>query len=89
MMKVAVKFCGGCNPSYDRTDYWERIRAASNGRIEWVRLEDQDCRALLLICGCETACPLKETSAEICIRLVTDDTLPPDALVSSIEERCG
>ena len=27
--RVAIKFCGGCNPGFDRVQYFNRIRAAA------------------------------------------------------------
>ncbi len=55
--RVALKYCGGCNPWFDRVEYFRRIRSAAGDSIEWVTLEDPDFEALLLIQGCDTACP--------------------------------
>jgi len=88
-MKAAVKFCGGCNPAYDRADYWDRIRRASESRIEWVPRQGEDYCALMVICGCQTACPLREMSEENSVVLLTDDALPAEGVVSRIEECCG
>lgn len=84
-MKAAVKFCGGCNPGYDRTEYWESIRDASDGRIEWVAFEDCDCRAVLLICGCETACPRDDLSRQHVLVSVTDNTLSAASVISLLQ----
>ncbi|MDD5169631.1 MAG: hypothetical protein PHN75_12490 [Syntrophales bacterium] len=59
MKKIAIKFCGGCNPTFDRSDYWSGIKAAINSEIDWVSPDQPDIDALLLICGCYAACPEK------------------------------
>ncbi|MCB2193243.1 MAG: hypothetical protein KQI62_16850, partial [Deltaproteobacteria bacterium] len=63
-MKVALKYCGGCDPGYDRVAYYEAIQAEAGERITWQRLEQGGHQALLLVCGCETACPLEEIAQD-------------------------
>lgn len=55
--KVALKYCGGCNPGFDRVAYVEKIKSATGPDIEWVTLDDEGFDAVLLVAGCETACP--------------------------------
>lgn len=55
--KIALKYCGGCNPGFDRVQYFNRIRDAAGDSIEWVTLDDRGFEAVLVISGCETACP--------------------------------
>ena len=73
--KVAVKYCGGCDPTFDRVAWFERLKAAAGGRITWVYAgEDGLCDRLLIIAGCPTACP--ERNFEGCpgaLRLVVRD----------------
>jgi 4-hydroxybutyrate CoA-transferase len=61
---VGVKFCGGCNPGYDRRAAYERIRdgvsasmakAGAEVRFEHAR-EGVLYDALLVICGCANRC---------------------------------
>ncbi len=59
---VAVKFCGGCDPLFDRVGYLEKIKAASAGLIEWVGTDDPAADSVLLICGCPVSCPEKDLS---------------------------
>ena len=70
---VAVKFCGGCDPAYDRIDLWERLNAAAPDNIDFMLSGDRRPQALLLICGCETACPLREVSGSIPVFLIDRD----------------
>ena len=57
MREVAVKFCGGCNPGYDRGAAYQEIRSSVSDRA-LVSLPQEGKRydALLIIRGC-TGCP--------------------------------
>ena len=55
--KTAVKYCGGCNPAFDRAAYVRRILSAAEDRIEWTTHDDDDdWENILLVHGCDTAC---------------------------------
>jgi hypothetical protein len=56
MLKVAIKYCGGCNPDYDRVAIAKRIKQSLNGKIEFVSPEDGNIDLVLAIEGCKTAC---------------------------------
>jgi len=52
---VAVRFCGGCNPEFERGDVARRIQEELAGAVPWVpRDEEKD--FLVVINGCKTAC---------------------------------
>ena len=55
-MEIGVKFCGGCNPRYDRG----RELTALKGKfpdVTWVcGSSDQVCDYWLVICGCSRRC---------------------------------
>jgi len=72
---IAVKFCGGCNPTYDRTDYWERIQAAAGDALVWVGADTPQPDGILLLCGCHSVCPLKhyDPSGYGCFVVVDSD----------------
>jgi hypothetical protein len=55
--KVGLKYCGGCDPGFDRVELFTRIRAAAGDAIEWVSVDDQGFDTVLLIAGCDRACP--------------------------------
>ncbi len=93
MTRTAVKFCGGCDPSFDRSEYWKAVKAQARGRIEWVSLEDRGYGAVLIINGCDTACLDRELeSGELTIaetaRVVSvrDDSLEPALVVEKLLE---
>jgi hypothetical protein len=54
--RVALKYCGGCNPGFDRVAYFKMIQDAAGESIHWVTLDDRYFDAVLIICGCDTAC---------------------------------
>ena len=57
MREVAVKFCGGCNPGYDRGAAYQEIRSAVSDRtVVSLPQEGKRYDALLIIRGC-TGCP--------------------------------
>jgi hypothetical protein len=54
--RVGLKYCGGCNPSYERVEYVEALREAAGGRIEWVSADEGGFSSLLVVCGCDKQC---------------------------------
>lgn len=57
--KVALKYCGGCDPAFDRVGYFRQIKLLAGDCIEWGTLEDQGYESVLLIQGCDAACTEK------------------------------
>ena len=86
-MKVALKFCGGCNPDYDRSAHWEAIRQAAGEAVAWRRLEDDDYQAVLLICGCPAACPVDDMPAGARLVLVKDAKTTPAEVLALLMEK--
>ena len=56
MLRVGVKYCGGCNPAYDRTALVDRMKERLRGKVEFVPVGSQDVHVILAVHGCETAC---------------------------------
>ena len=53
---IGVKFCGGCNPTFDRgAKYKELKERFPNAAFETYK-EGKEYDNLLLICGCERVC---------------------------------
>jgi hypothetical protein len=57
--RIALKYCGGCDPGFDRVEYSKEIQNAAGDLIEWVTLDNRDLETVLVICGCDTACPME------------------------------
>ncbi|MBW2060558.1 MAG: hypothetical protein JRI95_03225 [Deltaproteobacteria bacterium] len=83
---MALKYCGGCDPTYDRVEYWEMVKARAGSRIAWVSLDTPDFEAVLLINGCQRACA--GTSLEPGLRQpvlsITSDALCPRQVVETL-----
>ena len=86
--RVALKYCGGCDPGYDRVEYFRKIQNAGEDLIEWVTMEDNDFEAILVISGCDTACPAENMGpanfpGHILIS-VRDDNRSPAEIIESL-----
>ncbi|HHN48405.1 MAG TPA: hypothetical protein ENN08_05675 [Bacteroidales bacterium] len=55
-IRILVKYCGGCNPFYDRVGLVEKIAAALRGKAQLVYSESEGLDMVLAVQGCETAC---------------------------------
>lgn len=86
--RIALKYCGGCDPGYDRVEYFRKIQNAADGKIEWVSVDEGDFEAVLVICGCDTACAAEKMAPANCgsrrLILVRDDKRDPAKIVESL-----
>jgi len=55
-VKVGLKYCGGCNPEYDRVSLVRHIEESLQGKVEFVKPESESVRLILAVEGCSTAC---------------------------------
>jgi hypothetical protein len=54
--RVRLKFCGGCNPGYDRVALAEQIKSMAANDDGITLCNDDDPDLVIAICGCPTAC---------------------------------
>lgn len=54
-MRIGVKYCGGCKPTYSRRELVDRLAAALGIVIEPVR-DKLDWDAVLIVGGCHSCC---------------------------------
>ena len=62
-MKIAVKYCGGCNPSIDRANLVGQLAMLlAEAQPEWklVPLSESEYDAVLLVNGCPVGCVQKQ-----------------------------
>ena len=87
-LRIRIKFCGGCNPDYDRVGLAERIKEELRGKIEFVSSGVEAVDLVVAIQGCETACAdLHEfQGCEIHILTCTEDA---DRLIQDISLRAA
>lgn len=57
-MRIGVKYCGGCNPRYDRTGFVARLKEELGSGVEWVGAgaAGEPLDFVLVVCGCTAAC---------------------------------
>lgn len=55
-LKIGIKYCGGCSPSYDRIAAAEALREKLKLRGELVQYDDPRAELVVVIMGCSTAC---------------------------------
>ena len=57
-MLIGVKFCGGCNPRYERGEFLERVKALFEQEASFeLAKDDVEYDALLVLGGCSNCCP--------------------------------
>ena len=55
-IKVGVKYCGGCNPTYDRSELVEDLKRRLDGKVKFVPPDGEGVDLILAVEGCEIAC---------------------------------
>ncbi|MEK6193181.1 MAG: hypothetical protein N2F24_02980 [Deltaproteobacteria bacterium] len=55
-IKIAIKYCGGCNPEFDRMKAMAGMLERLAKTVEVVPLDDERAEILVAVEGCPTAC---------------------------------
>jgi 4-hydroxybutyrate CoA-transferase len=59
--KIALRFCGGCNPYFDRAKLYEDVKTEFSSVCDFELFhEDQKYDIVLLINGCSSECLMEE-----------------------------
>jgi len=59
--KIAVKYCGGCNPTYDRVETIRKITSEYKNRFQFIPYDGiHQMDAILFVSGCPRACATKD-----------------------------
>ena len=56
---IGIRYCGGCNPRYDRVALAGKLAASFPELAFRPGLTDSDCLAVLVFCGCPVRCALR------------------------------
>ena len=72
MLRVGVKYCGGCNPEYYRVALVEQIKERLEGKVSFVPPESEGVDIILVVYGCKTACADLSCFREVKIRTITN-----------------
>jgi hypothetical protein len=71
---VGIKYCGGCNPNYERVKMVQRVQSLMSDRFLFRRHDQQDLDLLVLMNGCPRACAEKDlTQTEIPCRSIIEE----------------
>ena len=71
-VKVGLKYCGGCNPEYDRVSLVKHIQESLHDKVAFVTLESDRVGLILAVEGCSTACADLSTFQGMEIRVITN-----------------
>lgn len=55
-MKIGIKYCGGCNPTYDRVAAVKEMEERLRGKAELVSWHDESADGVVIVAGCATSC---------------------------------
>ena len=59
-MVIGIKYCGGCNPRYQREALVKKLKARFPSHTYVTLREQKKCDIWLLVCGCPAACVSEE-----------------------------
>jgi hypothetical protein len=60
--KVGIKYCGGCNPSYERVEMIQQVQSLLKDQFTFSIYGQQDLDVMLLVSGCPRACANKNSN---------------------------
>jgi len=88
---IAIKYCGGCNPAYDRVAAVAEMLARLADVVAVVPLDDERADLLVAVEGCTTACAdLSGNNAKKIVVLTSREAVEnfvPDNIVGRAEKR--
>ena len=71
-VRVGLKYCGGCNPEYDRVALVRHIQESLQGRVEFVTPGSEGVTLILAVEGCSIACADLSAFQGMDIRVITN-----------------
>lgn len=70
-LKVGLKYCGGCNPEYDRVTLVKQMERELQDVVEFVAPDTEGIDLILAVQGCRTACADLTSFRGLKIRTIT------------------
>ena len=80
--RLTIKFCGGCNPAFERTTVAQILRRGLS-HVSWV-LPEEDADLLIVINGCLRGCAERPEVQQKALEVLSIR----DHSVSAIKKRC-
>jgi len=59
--KIGIRFCGGCNPTYERVGMIQHVQSRLGKRFLFLSRYRKDAEVLILMNGCPKACTLEDS----------------------------
>lgn len=56
ILKIGIKYCGGCNPLYDRVAAVKKLEQKLRGKAVFVSTDCEEVDLILAVQGCDRAC---------------------------------
>jgi len=69
-LKIGLKYCGGCNPTYDRGLMAEKIRRELDDVANFITIIDKNVDMVLSIQGCDVSCADLKALEGLDVRIV-------------------
>jgi hypothetical protein len=70
MKRIGIKYCGGCNPSYDRVSRIARLASALKDYLQLVSYDAPSLDLLLIVNGCPKGCADREDIRKRCKEVI-------------------
>ncbi len=58
--KIGIRYCGGCNPYYERVEMIRQVQSATKSGFLFLRHDQRDLDGLILVNGCLRTCATKD-----------------------------
>ncbi|MBS3907883.1 MAG: hypothetical protein KGZ49_12695 [Syntrophaceae bacterium] len=63
--RIGIKYCGGCNPSYERVEIVRRVQSQLNDRFFFLSYDRPDIDVMILLSGCQRTCAAQDLNRTI------------------------
>jgi hypothetical protein len=77
-VKIGTKYCGGCQPDYDRVALVARIIEQLGPGVEFLPADHPDVSMVLAVQGCPTACADLTPFTRLPVRVITSENQASD-----------
>ena len=58
--RIGIKYCGGCNPKYERVEMIQQVQSLVGDRFVFLRQDQQDLDGRIAVNGCPRACAVRD-----------------------------
>jgi hypothetical protein len=62
--KIGIKYCGGCNPMYERVEMIQEVQSLAKKRFLFLGHDQQGLDGVIAVNGCPRVCAVKDLKPE-------------------------